>query len=123
MKFEHEISTDGSGYWSGVVKTVKVTHFEVNATKYEDELNGELRVYFDTDSWNIHDDGLIYTDVAFEFSLKFLLADFGLDISEVSYSEQGMQGEDFVSLDVGEKFINDCINHLDVHVEIFEVEL
>jgi hypothetical protein len=38
--------------------------------------------------------------------LKELLAAKGFDASDVSYSEQGMQGDAYVSCDVGERFIN-----------------
>jgi hypothetical protein len=35
-----------------------------------------------------------------------MLDNLGFDASDVSYSEQGMQGDTYVSLDVGECFIN-----------------
>jgi hypothetical protein len=35
-----------------------------------------------------------------------LLTAKGFDASDVDYSEQGMQGDNYVSLDVGECFIN-----------------
>jgi hypothetical protein len=38
--------------------------------------------------------------------LKELLAAKGFDASDVSYSEQGLQGDAYVSCDVGERFIN-----------------
>jgi hypothetical protein len=38
--------------------------------------------------------------------LKELLTSMGFDASDVSYSEQGMQGDKYVSCDVGECFIN-----------------
>jgi len=38
--------------------------------------------------------------------LKELLTNLGFDASDVSYSEQGMQGNGYVSCDVGERFIN-----------------
>jgi hypothetical protein len=38
--------------------------------------------------------------------LCFMLDNLGFDASDVSYSEQGMQGDTYVSLDVGECFIN-----------------
>jgi hypothetical protein len=38
--------------------------------------------------------------------LKELLTQKGFDASDVSYSEQGMQGDTYVSCDVGERFIN-----------------
>ena len=38
--------------------------------------------------------------------LKELLVQKGFDTSDLSYSEQGMQGDAFVSCDVGQCFIN-----------------
>jgi hypothetical protein len=98
------LSTDGCGYWSDVAKDVKVTG--INLAYVNDERDfGELRVYFDIKSWNVNTHGLIYTDRCFEKQLKLLLTAKGLDNSDVGYSEQGMQGDNYVSFDVGENFI------------------
>jgi hypothetical protein len=43
--------------------------------------------------------------------LKELLTSMGFDASDVSYSEQGMQGDNYVSCDVGELFINTYMQH------------
>ena len=72
-----------------------------------DELDfGELRVRFNAKTWDVNKDGLIYTDTLFLEELCDLLTQLGIDASDVSYSEQGMQGDTYVSLDVGECFIN-----------------
>jgi hypothetical protein len=55
--------------------------------------------------------GLIYTDKLFMTELKELLTSMGFDASDVSYSEQGMQGDTYVSCDVGELFINTYMQH------------
>jgi hypothetical protein len=65
---------------------------------------GELKVYFD-ESWNVAKDGLIYTDRQFEKDLKAFLKLHGLPERGVSYSEQGMQGTNYVSLDASDKFV------------------
>jgi hypothetical protein len=67
---------------------------------------GELRVYFNTATWDVNKQGLIYTDKQFMRELKELLTTMGFDAGDVSYSEQGMQGDTYVSCDVGERFIN-----------------
>ena len=54
---------------------------------------------------NTIDDGLIYTDPLFLEEFKLLLAQESLDNSDISYSEQGMQGDDYVSFDVGYNFL------------------
>ena len=93
-----KIVTSGMGYWSDVIKEVKTTKYSIPYTNPECDF-GELRVYFDTDTWNIDEDGLIYTDPAFLESVRVA---FGT--SDIHYSEQGMQGYDFVSFDVGSEF-------------------
>jgi hypothetical protein len=98
------LSTNGLGYWSEVAKDVKVIGYTVPYINDEQDF-GELRVYFDTKSWNVDTDGLIYTDRQFEKQLKDLLTQIGLRGDDVGYSEQGMQGDNYVSLDVGEAFI------------------
>jgi len=97
------LNTNGSGYWSNVAKTVLVTGLELSYVNDEGDF-GELRVHFDTNTWDVGTDGLIYTDKQFINDLKVLLNRIELD-TDVSYSEQGMQGDTFVSLDVGPEFI------------------
>jgi hypothetical protein len=98
------LSTNGRGYWSNKAKTVTVTGLDLAYVNEEGDF-GELRVYFDTDAWDVDTDGLIYTDKQFISDLKTLLARLELG-TDVSYSEQGMQGDNYVSLDVGSDFIN-----------------
>ena len=96
-------STSGKGYWSNVAKPVQVTDMRL-AYVNEDKDFGELRVYFNTKFWDVNTDGLIYTDKGFIAELRdFLIAHELSD--DVDYSEQGMQGDNYVSLDVGEGFI------------------
>lgn len=97
--------TDGSGYWSKASKLVLATCMEL-AYVNEDKDFGELRVYFNTGDWNVNEDGLIYTDNQWLDQFKNALYRLGYNDSDVYYSEQGMQGDNFVSLDVGEKFIS-----------------
>jgi hypothetical protein len=104
-KVNAKLHTAGDGYWSNKSKTVEITHLQLAYTN--DELDfGELRVYFNTKTWDVDADGLIYTDSVFLDELCALLTAKGFDASDVSYSEQGMQGDAYVSCDVGECFIN-----------------
>ena len=99
------LNTNGNGYWSNKRKAVDITGLQLSYTN--DELDfGELRVFFNTATWDTHKDGLIYTDKQFMRELKELLTVQGFDASDVDYSEQGMQGDTYVSCDVGECFIN-----------------
>lgn len=105
MKFTTNLYTDGKGFWSSEKKTVKTTGIDVPYISNDGTL-GELCVYFDTATWDTSKDGLIYTDQTFLSQLKDELALAGFDPIDVSYSEQGMQGNNYVSLDVGEHFLN-----------------
>ncbi len=95
-----KIVTSGMGLWSDKIKEVKTIGYSVPYTNQHNDF-GELRVYFDTGTWNVESDGLIYTDPAFLESVRVA---FGA--SDIHYSEQGMQGDDFVSFDVGPGFLN-----------------
>lgn len=104
MKFERTFKTAGDGYWSDVSKEVKVTKLFLGYVNDENDF-GELCVKFDTKSWDVDNDGLIYTDSLFLANLREHLDLVGLPGADVDYSEQGMQGDDYVSLDVGEDFL------------------
>jgi hypothetical protein len=104
-KVNATLHTAGDGYWSNKAKAVEIVGLSLGYVN--DELDfGELCVVFNTKTWDVNKDGLIYTDTLFEAELCALLTDLGFDASEVSYSEQGMQGDNYVSCDVGELFIN-----------------
>jgi hypothetical protein len=105
-------NTSGDGYWSSVVNAqVRITDMKLGYI--DDELDengrctfGELRVYFDTETWDVNEHGLIYTDKLFLKQLRAFLDSQALAGADVSYSEQGMQGDDYVSLDVGAEFLD-----------------
>lgn len=117
MHFDRQVNfvtkTDGGGYWSTAIRTVRVNRVElVSVTTEEYATYGELRVYFDRQDWDVNQDGLIYSDMGWKHSFLTCMEnefDFSPDaILDVSYTEQGMQGADFVSMDVGEQFIMEC---------------
>ena len=97
-------NTVGDGYWSNVAKAVEIVDMRV--TYVNDDYDfGELCVYFNTDTWNVNTDGLIYTDSLFKIDLMKFIKEQGLAI-DLCYSEQGMQGDNYVSLDVGKDFLD-----------------
>ena len=98
------LSTCGDGYWSNVAKPVLVTDMQLGYVNDEGDF-GELRVYFDTEFWDVNVDGLIYTDSQFYADLQQLIKQQGL-VVDLCYSEQGMQGDNYVSLDVGKEFLD-----------------
>jgi hypothetical protein len=103
MQARFAILTGGDGYWSQAKRLIPVTRLELSTNDEGDF--GELRVYFDVRNWNVDKLGLIYTDRAFMTSLQRRLDKMGLAGADVGYSEQGMQGTDYVSCDVGADFI------------------
>jgi hypothetical protein len=113
MKTNIQTQTDGSGYWSDEAKNVTITEIELSKSKkYDDDVEeyGHLLAYFDADHWNRAADGLIYTDNLWLNTFCNGLRMLGFNeeaISNLNYSEQGMQGEAHVDLDVGEAFIKE----------------
>jgi hypothetical protein len=98
------LQTDGNGLWSEAARRVQIVGLAMGYRDDENEF-GELRVYFDVKTWDIEQHGLIYTDDQFLTELDAELSKLGLAGADVDYSEQGMQGDDYVSCDVGAAFI------------------
>ena len=102
------LHTNGGGYWSNTAKAVDVTRLDLQYCTAERDF-GELCVYFTSASWDVDTLGLIYTDPLFMQELRAYLQTLGFtaeEANDVSYSEQGMQSDNYVSCDVGLDFIN-----------------
>jgi hypothetical protein len=102
------LHTSGTGYWSNKATAVGITSLDLQYINDERDF-GELCVHFNTSDWDVNVDGLIYTDPLFKEELRVYLLTLGFTLEEandVSYSEQGMQTENYVSCDVGLDFIN-----------------
>lgn len=97
--------TDGSGYWSQVATAVTCVGIKLNYLSGDSKF-AEVHVVFDESTWNVDNYGLIYSDRKWLNELHSRLACFGFNCADLDYSEQGMQGKMFVSLDAGPKFIN-----------------
>lgn len=102
--------TNGRGYWSTVSGCVKIDR--VRLAYLDDELDfGELRAYFDSQEWDTDKDGLIYTDPTWIESFRNCMATMGFSeaaLQDIDYSEAGMQGSNYVSMDVGGDFVREC---------------
>lgn len=107
-------NTAGDGYWSNVSKAVEVTDMKLGYVSDEGDF-GELCVYFNTATWNVDKDGLIYTDTQFKQDLMQFVAEQGL-VVDLCYSEQGMQGDNYVSLDVGKEFLDSWASKFGVDI-------
>jgi hypothetical protein len=113
MKFQKQVNwqiqTAGDGLWSNKEKLVRVS--EVSLAYVNDECDfGELRARFDMHDWNVDKDGLIYTDSKWIEEFRALIKSLGFSpvaVEDISYSEQGMQGNNYVSMDVGAAFMRE----------------
>jgi len=111
-----EANTNGKGYWTEEERLVIINELKIGYSSLayypEDPFNGELRAIFDPHgftkgSWNVPGHGLIYTDKLWMREFKKGLLSLGLSqkaVQNVHYSEQGMQGNNYVSMDIGPAF-------------------
>lgn len=108
-------STDGSGlYTKKIVKDIPI--------KLEAELRinngvlGVLNVYFRPEDWNPKVDNLIYTDKKFQSCINKILKGMGYR-ETIEYSEQGMQGSNYVNFDLPQSFITVLMQQ---YIDLFE---
>jgi len=101
--------TKGDGYWSGSIRTVTTTKIEmevgeasVNLWSFGVHLPVYFRAFFPKRSWETDKDGLIYTDSLwiknFREQFKSRFRSLAWMADEIDYTEQGMQGGNYVSL-------------------------
>jgi hypothetical protein len=138
MKTQIATRTNGRGYWSSHQASVAISKVNLIQSPMDDldDLDdaeklaeyGELRAYYDGSEWNHDEHGLIYTDKGWMESFKLGLKQLGMSdeaLSELGYSEQGMQGAQpgdgndeegdtgtnmyYVSMDVGPTFITEWL--------------
>ena len=103
-------TTNGKGYWSHEKRKVKIDSIEIESITDD---NGDeiyvgdktrtpvmlyLRVFFNRKNWNIEKHGFIYTDKQWISQLRKGLREIGVTATGLDYTEQGMQGDDYVSL-------------------------
>jgi len=97
--------TDGMGLWSKAERAVSTSRIKLKIWKiYEySGLYVTLDVYFPRKSWNTEKHGLIYTDDKWlaEFRKQFAVEFPKLAwlAKNIDYTEQGMQGDSYVSLE------------------------
>lgn len=104
------VVTSGGGLWSNVISKVLVTNIDImyyNQDDLDDDDNKSaskflsIDVYFDTSTWDTYNNGLIYTDAGFRNEINdILIAALNTKDFILSYSEQGMQGQDYVNFDL-----------------------
>ena len=98
--------TNGISYWNNTLKRVRLTkiviNIEMTPTDDSEYMFFDMNVFFTKNSWDISKDGLIYTDQGFIREFRDILISLGFDqeaSADVRYSEQGMQGENWVNFD------------------------
>ncbi len=104
--------TDGKGWWSTTAKAVpillEVSHGEI--VDYPHALVGHLHAAFAKKDWNTRKLGLIYTDATFLEGVQTLLREAGFaHYADLRYSEQGMQGYDYVDFNVGDQLARELV--------------
>lgn len=109
--------TGGDGHWSNAKRKVVHKKLELIVSDDAGSNYSSLRVYFLKKYWNTEDHGLIYTDGLWIKEFLDQLEKIGFNLnktkkSKVVYSEQGLQGDNFVDLDVEDFFVNQYIDKL-----------
>ncbi len=114
IKVNISAATDGSGLWSSHKTNVTIKEIQVHRPfrRSDDKtvFAGELRAFFSSKDWNIGKHGLIYTDRGWLKEFREKLVENGFSkkaANSVTFSEQGMQGDDYVSMDAGSEFIKE----------------
>lgn len=97
------VHTDGKGLWSSETRPTQImrVQYDIIHVTEADEKPYDIKsmdVYLTKKSWDVRKHGLVYTDELWMKEFKKLLKKAGF-VGKVSYSEQGMQGDNFVNLD------------------------
>lgn len=109
QKINWQVNVAGDGLWSTHSALVRMVRVELNVLEPGEW--GELRAYFDTATWDVSSQGLIYTDRQWIAEFRAMMKSMGFSpiaVDDINYSEQGMQGNDYVSMDVSEKFLREA---------------
>lgn len=98
-------NTNGRGYWSDRKAEVKIDEIKIGRYTQIDFDSKHNMIYidakFDSATWRVFRDGLIYTDNRFIKEFRLGLQELGMSrrlANKVDYTEQGMQGKNYVSL-------------------------
>lgn len=97
--------TDGKGLWTNLKRQVKIVGITVSHVDTEDLNFMCFEAHFNKKTWNTHHHGLIYTDRRWIKEFRRIMRDkFALSVDcveDIDYTEQGAQGEGYVSLCIG----------------------
>jgi hypothetical protein len=105
-------TTNGVGLWSSESnKEVQgCMYFTLLKTESDGEVyGGTATFHFSKEDWDVDKYGLIYTDEGFLDSIHNKLKEAGFEkYQEINYSEQGMQGDDYVDFDASIEIVNEA---------------
>lgn len=77
---------------------------------YDPAWGGSLKFHINKDEWNVETEGLIYTDDRFEQDIKNALKNNGFEnCYDLTYSEAGMQCDEYVDFDISLDLQNEAI--------------
>ena len=100
-------STNGKGYYTDQAKKVRITEIRISrymrSKNVRDKPLLQMEVYFNTKDWNTKKDDLIYGDEKWISELRKGLQSIGFVATGLDYTEQGMQEDDFVSVETSNK--------------------
>ncbi len=117
--FQVTAFTNGSGLWSNSEK--KIQHNRAELIFFSESVDNkssfvvnhaELKIYFSKKYWDVNQYGLIYTDRNWIRDLRKYFQSMGYSkaaVKTIDYTEQGMQGSNYVSLDVGRSFLKQFV--------------
>jgi hypothetical protein len=92
-------------------KLVNVTLYIENTAIFKRDQYTYINAYFNKNEWNTKKDGLIYTDGGAENDITTLLQLAGFkNYKDIGYTEQGKQGENYISLSTGTKLSKELRN-------------
>lgn len=115
--------TAGTGLWSATKRKEQdgpvITKLVLELRNYDKMMKDDpdldenqswahLKVYFT--NWNVREEGLIYTDPGFIRSFRRILMTMGFShraLRGIDYTEQGMQGRNYVSMQVNTTFVKE----------------
>jgi len=97
----------GDGYWGAREGSVS-GHLRFRTYEPDDNTTGFAEAKFYLDDWDADEQGLIYSDSQFIQDLQDGLNRLGIAGRGIDYSESGMQGNDYVSMDASYELATDC---------------
>lgn len=106
-KIVGRVRTSGDGLWSS-----KQVELDIEIAACEPGCE-HIVAFFSPKKWKVDEDGLIYTDSLFEAGVVSLLLQHGFkNARDLSYSEAGAQGKDFVDFDASPELCQELIDYL-----------